>query len=174
MSQELVIDNVLFARQSRTLNGKLPLSGFVRLQDQLEPDAAGKFVGDLEYEVTGMSGKDHEPLLGLVVRGDLVLRCQRCLKALPFYLEIEQAFEIQQGLGDDALTQEDLEDDVRDYLPEDRSMNVVALIEEEVLLSLPLVACHTHCELPDQDHDPKPASPFGVLLGLKKQSGKTH
>ena len=89
-------------------------------------------------------------------------------------LDVDATYELRDGLDDDVLLQEDLEDDSRDYLSASRSMDLVSLIEDEVLLALPPVPRHVNCAAPEMRHDPEAASPFGVLFQLKGQSGKTH
>jgi uncharacterized protein len=169
MSQQLVIDSLTFALQGRSMTGQIPLQRFVRLLDQIEsPDGA------LSFTLTGRTGDQGEPMLVLKVSGTMQLRCQRCLGATEFALDVEQAYELRDEADEASLEQEDLEDDSRDFLAASRSLDVVELIEEEALLSLPLVARHEQCELPDRDLNPEAASPFGLLRTLVKQSGKTH
>jgi uncharacterized protein len=169
MSQQLVIESLSFALQGRSMTGQIPLQRFVRLLDQVEsPDGA------LSFSLTGQTGDEGEPMLVLHVTGTLPLRCQRCLGTIDFALDVEQAYELRDEADEESLVQEDLEDDSRDFLAASRSLDVVELIEEEALLSLPLVARHERCELPGQAHNPEAASPFGVLRTLVKQSGKTH
>jgi uncharacterized protein len=169
MSQQLVIDSLTFASQGRSMTGQIPLQRFVRLLDQIESPE-----GALIFSLTGKSGDEGEPMLVLEVLGTLPLRCQRCLGRIDHVLDVEQAYELRDESNEEMLAQEDLEDDSRDFLVASRSLDVVDLIEEEALLSLPLVARHETCNLPDQAHNPEAASPFGVLRSLAKQSGKTH
>ena len=169
MSQQLVIDSLAFSSQGGSLTGQLPLSRCVRLADQLEQTD-----GELDFRVSGSIGAEGEPMLVLEVSGQLSLRCQRCLKPLDYRLEIVQEYELRKDLDEGSLTQEDMEDDSRDFLEASRSLDVVSLIEDEVLLALPVVPRHDACDLPGQEHGPKAASPFGVLLAIKGQAGKTH
>lgn len=170
MSQHLVIDSVPFAMQGSSLEGDLKLSGLSRLAGELV-DSEGRL---LHYSLRGGCGSRNEPLLYLQVTGELVLRCQRCLQPLTTNLDVDATFELREGLDDDELLQEDLEDDSRDYLAASRSMDLVSLIEDEVLLALPPAPRHASCATPEMRHDPEAASPFGVLFQLKGQSGKTH
>jgi uncharacterized protein len=169
MSQQLVIDSLAFSLQGKSMAGQVQLNQCVRLLDQLE--RAG---GALHFCLTGSVGSKGEPMLVLEISGTVVLRCQRCLEPLDFLLKVEQTFELREGLGEETLVQEDMEDDSRDFLPPCRSLDVAALIEDETLLALPVVARHASCDLPERGHNPEAASPFGVLLKFKGQSGKTH
>lgn len=169
MSQQLVIDSLAFSVQGKSLTGRLAVKQCSRLADLVERDD-----GELDFRVTGARGRKDEPMLTVEVSGLLVLRCQRCLKPLDHVLRIVQQFELRDGLGEDVLTQEDMEDDSRDFLEASRSLDVASLIEDEVLLALPVVPRHESCELPEQGGDSETASPFGVLRSLKGQAGKTH
>lgn len=170
MSQHLVIDSIQFALQGSTLEGKLELSALSRLAGDVLVDS-DNFI---QYVLCGAVGDRGEPLLSLRLDGCLALRCQRCLQPLSFKLRVETTFELRESLGDETLMQEDLEDDSRDFLAASRSMDLLSLIEDEALLALPPVPKHDACAAPEMRHDPEAASPFGMLLNLKGQSGKTH
>ena len=169
MSQQLVVDGLAFAQQGKAMTGKVPLQRLARLLDQLESSE-----GAVEFALTGRTGAKGEPLLELVVRGVVPLRCQRCLGRIDQALDLRQVFELRDEADDDLLAQEDLEDDSRDFIAASRSLDVVSLIEDEVLLGLPLVARHEQCSLPESARNPEAASPFGVLRSLSKPTGKTH
>ena len=170
MSQHMVIDSVQFADQRGSLEGNLTLSQLSRLA----ADVISLDEESLHYSLQGDRGDRDELLLYLKLSGKLVLRCQRCLQPLRVHLDVDVCFELRDGLDDDVLLQEDLEDDTRDYLPASRSMDLVSLIEDEAILALPPVPRHADCAVPEMRHDPEAASPFGMLLGLKGQTGKTH
>jgi uncharacterized protein len=61
-------------------------------------------------------------------------------------------------------------DDAVDRVVASRSMAVAGLVEDELLLALPMVPVHERCEPPAKDDGTKP-SPFAVLAGLKKGAG---
>ena len=69
--------------------------------------------------------------------------------------------------NDSELTQEELEDDSRDFLPVEKELDVLALIEDEILLALPTVPRHDDCVLPGAVRESPNESPFSVLAGLK-------
>lgn len=170
MSQRIELDNLQFASRNSVVEGELQLSASSRLSGEVDSEASSP----LCYVLRGASGERGEPLLLLTLRGDLVLQCQRCLQALTHRLEIDATFEVRVSIGDGDLLQEDLEDDSRDYLAASRSMDLLSLIEDEVLLALPAAPRHSSCAAPSVRQDPEAASPFGVLQNLKGQSGKTH
>ena len=65
------------------------------------------------------------------------------------------------------MTQEEIEDDSRDFLPAQAEVDVLALIEDEIILGLPSVPRHECCALPERAREMQPASPFSVLGSLK-------
>ena len=94
--------------------------------------------------------------------------CQRCLEGIEYSLKVSSLLEF---VGDeDELTQEEIEDDSKDFLPVQKELDVVELIEDEVILDLPSAPRHDSCELPDAGQKTERVSPFSVLKGLKGKS----
>jgi len=65
------------------------------------------------------------------------------------------------------LTQEEIEDDSKDFLMARNELDVVELIEDEIILDLPSAPRHESCALPDATLGAERVSPFSVLQGLK-------
>jgi uncharacterized protein len=164
MSEQAVIDNLDFARNGRVMHGVAPLAGFSRLQDSLLSSQ-----GVLNYTLSGKTGAKGEPLLICSIEGQLVLQCQRCLEAMEYPLHIESQLRLVQGatqfddFGDD--------DEEVDSIPVSAEMDVLALVEDEILLSLPISPLHPpeHCLGKDEEVsvNEKRNNPFGVLAALK-------
>ena len=160
MSQRLVIDSLSFAREARSLQGDLLIAGLTRVLDMLTSSA-----GTIHYRVEGRLGERKRPQLLLWIDGVLSVSCQRCLEGIDYPLAVENTLEF---VGDeDDLTQEEIEDDSRDFLPAQAEVDVLALIEDEIILGLPSVPRHECCALPERACDMHPASPFAVLGSLK-------
>ena len=66
--------------------------------------------------------------------------------------------------------QEELEDDSKDFLPAQSEVDVVALIEDEIILGLPSAPRHESCVLPASAQDNPEDSPFAVLKGLRSKA----
>lgn len=130
--------------------------------------------GVLSFVVQGGRGNRGEHLLSLVLDGLMQLCCQRCLQPVDVQLRVDVTYELKEELAD-LPTQEELEDDSRDFLLASHAMDLLALIEDEVLLALPAAPRHSECLLPGAHCNPETASPFGALLGIKGSgSRKTH
>ena len=66
------------------------------------------------------------------------------------------------------LSQDELEDDTRDFLVAQKELDVVALVEDEIILALPSAPRHDDCALPDSNTRGTKVSPFAALAALKK------
>ena len=163
MSQRIVIDCLSFAREARVLQGELPVAGFERIQDGLTEN-----VGVIRYRIEGGLGERSRPQLHLQLDGVLSLCCQRCLEGVEYSLQVSNVLEFVDN--EDELTQEEIEDDSRDFLPAQSEVDVVALIEDEIILDLPSAPRHESCALPDADLGAGKVSPFSVLQGLKRKA----
>ncbi len=160
MSQQVVIDSLAFARDTRRLEGDLAMADMPRVHDLLT-----EVSGSVHYRLTGRIGALGKSQLLLQLDGFVPLRCQRCMERLDFSLHVESVLELVGSEAD--LTQEDLEDDSRDFLPAEKKLDVLALIEDEVILALPVVPRHDSCSLPGGGEKSVKESPFAVLAGLK-------
>lgn len=155
-----ITDAFLFAKNGHILEGTLPISGFDRLHDLL-----AEVSGEIAYRIEGAMGGQSEALLQLRVTGVLHLVCQRCLGAVFFNLDVDNLLElVPQGVE---LSQEELEDDTRDFLPVARELSVVEFVEDEILLSLPVAPRHENCSLPGAADAGERINPFATLAGLK-------
>jgi len=158
---EILIDSLEFARERRRLAGKLPVNSMSRLADILADDR-----GSLSWVVSGECDADHKPLLVIEVAGELHLRCQRCLGALAHDLKIMSRLQlVPRGA---VWPDEDLEDDRVDPIEAADDQRVLTLVEDEVLLALPIAPRHQSCMMPGYDDGSEVASPFAALAKLKK------
>jgi uncharacterized protein len=162
MSKQIVIDSLGFAREARSLQGELLIDNLTRTLDMLANSA-----GHLTYQVEGRMGARNRPQLLLQIDGVLSVVCQRCLEGIDFPLSVRSVLEF---VGDEEdLTQEEIEDDSRDFLPVQNEIDVVALIEDEVILNLPPAPRHESCALPNSGQGTGRSSPFSVLKGFKSK-----
>lgn len=160
MSQQLEINGFAFAREAAVLEGCLKVADLFRLHDLLTTVS-----GEVQFAVSGCLGGRDQPLLRVEARGILSLACQRCLQTVAYDLEVDNLLElVPEGVE---LTQNELEDDSRDFLPVAGVLDVVALIEDEILLALPAVPRHENCGLPGVAEAGGRITPFTALSGLK-------
>jgi uncharacterized protein len=158
MSRRVIIDNLAFAREGGLLQGELPVAELTRALDML-----ASLAGRLAYRVQGRTEARKRPQLVVEVDGVLSVCCQRCLEGIDYPVRIRSVLEL---IGDEEeLTQEEIEDDARDFLAAQKELDVVALIEDEIILDLPVAPRHQDCVLPVTGGRPQGLSPFSVLKG---------
>jgi len=150
----------VFAREGRVLEGTLAVSSLERLHDLL-----AEVSGDVSFRLQGYKGERGELMLHLVVGGVIPLACQRCLKAITFELDVDSLLEIIPEGAD--MSQDELEDDTRDFLPLAGELYVAELVEDEILLALPVAPRHEKCGLPGAADAGERINPFAALAGLK-------
>lgn len=157
------IDSLDFARNGRKISGEVPVAEMPRLLDTLENPQ-----GILSYTVHGGMDSRDDPLLNVSVAGHCQLRCQRCLNAMDYPVRLDVRLMLLSQAGLDALG--DDEDECDSILAE-AQLDVLNLLEEEVLLSLPIAPKHDDlgaCQAADGNNTPREAKhPFAVLAKLK-------
>jgi uncharacterized protein len=162
MSEQALIDGLKFAAEARHLAGELAVAAMPRLQDSVFEPA-----GRVLYELTGMTGRHGRPLIEVSVQGSVPLVCQRCLGRLDYELKRRSRL----VLVDDAAMLPDVaqEDPDTESIPAAEVANVADLVEQEVLLGLPLAPVHEAPCVGRTEQPEAPAdSPFAVLRTLKR------
>ena len=160
MSQRIVIDSLAFAREGGLLQGELPVASLTRVLDLLVDST-----GHLGYRVQGQMGPRNRPQLMLQLDGVLSVCCQRCLEGIDYPVRVRSLLELVKD--EEELTQEEIEDDSKDFLTAQKELDVVELIEDEVILDLPPAPRHESCTLREAGRQAEKVSPFSVLKGLK-------
>ena len=160
MSQRIVINSLAFAREAGSLQGELQIASLARVLDLLVDST-----GNLSYRVDGKVNSRNKAQLVLQLDGILSVCCQRCLEGIEYSVKVRSVLEFVNDEND--LTQEDIEDDSKDFLVAQSELDVVALIEDEIILDLPSAPRHESCVLPDTKQGADRVSPFSVLKGLQ-------
>jgi uncharacterized protein len=162
------IDSLDFARKGLELRGELGMAEMPRLQDML---AAPE--GKVGYVLRGVQGKNGESLLELALEGNCQLRCQRCLQAMPYAIDtVSFLMPVPESELEGSLAEAgEPEEDEVDRITADVHLDVLALIEDEILLGLPLSPRHEFgvCEAAVDNAPAGEQHPFAVLRGLKKR-----
>jgi len=154
------IDSVDFARNGKEMRGEIAVSALSRLADKL-----AKSDGSLTYIVRGYHAEGRD-VLEVSLQGACALRCQRCLSELEYPVNLVSRLWL---LPADKLDEAEEDDDEMDAIEAEPKLDVLALIEEELLLSLPFAPRHPEGECAPAANDlQQKANPFAVLAGLKK------
>lgn len=166
-----------FTQAQATLEGRWPLAGLARLGESTQPPADGS-AGDVAWSVHGLwkqsVGRPAEMRIHLVARATVHLTCQRCLQPMPLTLDVDRTIRFVPGEDEAAQLDEELEEDVL-ALP--RTLDLLSLVEDELILALPIVPMHETCPQPlsfnaeaatdsDTIEDERP-NPFAALAALK-------
>ena len=169
MSVRFVIDPLDFVQSAGIHRGKIPVEALVRLHDFLFDKE-----GELLYQISGQFDKNEKPGLQLEIIGKIHLSCQRCLEKLSHEVDFQTFLVLAKTEAE--LDQTD-EDDTIDAILATPDMDVISLIEDEIILSLPISSRHadgecTAHELESSKDDltskTQPAHPFAALMALKK------
>lgn len=134
MSQPEVIDGLQFARAALERLGSVGMERLPRLA-QLRCSTEG-----LEYRLRGGRAGNGKLCLRLSVVGSLEMICQRCLDPI----QVPIAIDTELQLAENAREISDADDEI-DRVIASRHMDVAWLVEDEVILALPMAPRHEEC-----------------------------
>ena len=170
------LDVAALAHDGASLGGEWPAVSLPRLADAAAPEApaagwpARRWA--LQGETRQPKGGKPQIWLHLTAAGEVSLTCQRCLKPVQEAIDIDRWIRFVDTEAEAAALDVDSDDDVL-ALP--RHLDARELIEDELLLALPLVPRHEVCPepLPVVHDDVEPEAeerpnPFAKLAALKR------
>ena len=153
-----LINNLEFAQKNLEITGDLNVAECQRLAETLSKSA--ETPANIRYTLAGAAKKLHLPSLHLSVDATLPVLCQRCLEAMQVTLNLTFDYLICES----ALDEMD-ENDEMDWLEPAQRMNLGELIEDELLIAMPIAPVHaTDCTKASMQSGDKP-NPFAVLKG---------
>jgi uncharacterized protein len=171
------IDTHEFCRRADTARGTEPLSGLGRVVSLLADPR-----GDVSWQLTGRSAVRADgsrvAFLELDLQSTVTLRCVRCLEPVALPLSEQRSYRLVSS--EQQAAQEDADDDDYDVLVASRRFDLATLIEDEMIMALPPVPRHEHCQGPAAvaaspssvgsatQAEPAPEHPFAVLSVLKR------
>ena len=163
-----LVDVYELARERRTIEGDLALADLPRLAASLL-----RTEGSLRYRIRGEIDGRGRPGAEMHLSATLQLECQRCTQELDFPLRRNAYFRFVSS--EEELNALPIDDDDVDELLGSQHMDIAAWIEDEAILSLPLVPRHDDCRpaVPlvaasdGVDGGEKRPSPFAALASLK-------
>jgi uncharacterized protein len=161
-----VIDAWRMVAAGRELQGTLPLSAFTRLRESLV-DTDGECRFALEFGRDAMN----QPFVEVRADAELPLLCQRTLERYLHRVRLVQ----QLGLITSEAQESALPEQMEPLLvPESGELQAIDLIEDELILALPVVPMNPDSTLPDafraeeaEEALRKNQNPFSVLSALK-------
>lgn len=169
------LDLAALAQAGATLDGQLPISALERLReetgaDSLERPVAWQARGEQRLDAAGHP----QVWLHLSAQVSLSLICQRCLAPADMAISVQRSFRFVANETQAEAEDEEAEEDV---LVLSRDFDLVALMEDELLMGIPLVPRHESCPsdvkllAQDADFDTAQAAkpnPFAALATLRQ------
>lgn len=168
------IDTSELTRSGQQVQGQAPLAQFRRFAVNLPPQPDGV----VKWSVAGAQNPLGQQFLDVRVAATPVVQCQRCMGEMPYPLDVSSRLQVVE-----TEAELDAEDDP-EASPEEwiepvlasTHLDVLALVEDELILGLPYVPMHESCSTEALEkarqagsHDePAEPSPFAILSQLKK------
>lgn len=149
-----------------TWSGSVPVSIFHRLSEQVSVDAVQEA---LQVQTT-LQKSEGILWLAFEVMGQLVVPCQRCLDPMMVNVSGDYCLAI---LADETQIDaiQGAEYVLMDELDSGRMLPIKDLLEDELLLALPLSPRHDECDMPidmvDDEEEEVQENPFAALAALK-------
>lgn len=166
---EELIDPLSLASKGRTIEGRISLAKLARLVPSLR-SSEGEAAASLRFEfdeggMPNVSGR---------VQATLILQCQRCMQNMAYEVDSQ----VRLGIVTSRKAAENLPEYYDPLLVSGsgEEMKAADIVEDELILALPLVAMHETSECPagtnfqeQAEAEPKRENPFAVLAELKKK-----
>jgi uncharacterized protein len=162
--QPMVIDPTQLEERPQLFEETVRPEVFPRLMESL---ANGD--GELHYRVSARLGKQLRKEVSCIIEGFVFLTCQATLDTFRHPVSIEDRLVLVEGEA--ALPPIEEEADTEDYLVADEPIEVRELVEDAVILALPMVPRKPGLEESEARAKPpaeKSPSPFAKLASLKK------
>lgn len=171
------LDVRAFAEAGATFQADLPLTSLKRLLAERVPD--GEDMTMVTWQANGemRPGNGGTPgvWLHLQASTDVPLSCQRCLAPVITRLDVDRWFRF---VADEAMAEAEDDESEEDVLALEPRPDLLDLLEDELLMALPLVPMHEACPAPlpaaagdlgaSPDEPPTPPHPFAALARLRK------
>ena len=131
------------AQEARVMAGADLLSGYARLLPLLhQPDGGLALHWEAGWRTQTGAQAGLEPWLELSLKAVLPLVCQRCMDGMEHAVDETHVYRFV-GTEEQALDEDDASDE--DLLVLSREFNLRELIEDELVMALPLVPKHAQC-----------------------------
>lgn len=172
------------AHDAAELAGTRPLAEFDRLHAATVSGPEELIAWQTRGESRAVRGGLPQVWLHLQGHGEVDLECQRCLEPVRWRLDVDRSFLFVEGEEAAEALDAQSEHDVLALCPR---MDLFQLLEDELLLALPLIATHDDCAatVPHDapavppgaaavpDEEPDAVHPFAALSVLKRE-GSGH
>ncbi len=165
-----------FAQEGASLVGTTLLQNMERLAQEtqgLQPDSAVNWQANAELRAG--SGQEADVWLHLEATATVPLTCQRCMGVVVTPVDVDQWYRF---VATEEIAMAEDDESEEDLLVMEPQFDLLAVLEDELLMALPLVPMHEVCpvtpqlsagDIADLDEAPEKPNPFAVLAQLKKK-----
>ncbi|MGZ5032839.1 MAG: YceD family protein [Usitatibacter sp.] len=164
MADELLIHLDRFSTKPLVFEGTFSIPDLERLEDTVANTA-----GELRYRVTATLDKQRRKVVSCIIEGFVFLTCQSSLETFRHAISLEDRLVLVDD--ESRLPPIEEEDDTEDFLVADEPLDIRDLVEDAVLLSLPMVPRKPGLEeagMAAGEPAAQKQSPFAALASLKK------
>jgi uncharacterized protein len=165
MPEDYMIDPEHLSTKPLVLEGRFVPADLERLEESL---ANGD--GELAYRITAGLDPQRRKVVSCIIKGFVFLTCQTSLEAFRHEISVNDRLVLVDE--ESQLPPVEEENDTEDYLVAGEPLDIRDLVEDAVLLALPMVPRKPGLAQP-REEDAKPQSPrespFAALASLKKR-----
>mgnify|MGYP001764822542 CR=1 FL=1 len=166
------LDLKALARAKGKLSGESPLADFERLKGEAQGLSENPVTWAASGEMRPSEIGGDQVWLHLTARTTLSLVCQRCMRPVDTLIAADRWFRFAPDEATAAALDDESDEDV---LVLDGAFDLLSLVEDELLMSLPLVPRHEQCPVdiklavadPDFVADAAKPNPFARLASLR-------
>ena len=164
MTDELLIHPERISDKPIVFEGMMDLDDFPQIAESLANREA-----ELKYRVTARLDPQRRKVVSCIIEGFVFLTCQTTLEAFRHAVSIDDRLVLVDN--ESQLPPIEEESDAEDYLVADAPLDVLDLVEDAVLLALPMVPRKPGLEESSPASAPQEPrqSPFAALASLKKR-----
>jgi uncharacterized protein len=167
MSEELLIHPERITERPQVFEGTARLEDLPGLEDSLANDDM-----ELHYTVTARLDEHRRKVVSCIIEGFVFLTCQTSLEPFRHDVAIDDRLVLVDSESELPSVEE--ESETEDYLVADEPLDIRDLVEDAVLLALPMVPRKPGLEAPKEGREDavRKESPFAALASLKKDKDR--
>jgi uncharacterized protein len=165
MTEELLIHLDRISDKPIVFEGRVDIEEFPRLEEVLATPEV-----DLRYKVTALLDRQRRMVVSCIIEGFVFLTCQSTLEAFRHGISIDERLVLVEH--ESSLPPIEEESDAEDYLVADGPVDVLDVVEDAILLALPMIPRKPGVagEAVSLKDEQALDSPFAALAGLKKRT----
>ena len=164
----LTINNLEFTQKQLEVTDSFAPISLNRLAETLALQDKNVHLATIHFTLTGDYKRFRQPSLHLHIKSQLPVICQRCLDEMLINLDLNFDYLLSDSTINEIEANEVESSDEIDWLEINSEMNVHELIEDELLLAMPIAPAHDGpCSSLSMQSGEKP-NPFAVLKGKFK------